>query len=429
MAITIGANISSLSAQRMLAYQGDTLSRLFERLASGSRINRASDDAAGLAVAASLNRDGRVLSQALRNINDGISVINIADSALNQQKSLIERLRELAEQSANGVYDDRQRRVLAKEYNSLVWEFGRIGDSSVFNGIFPLLGGKSGLLSQLNLQVGANGSANSSLAVNLSNMGTYSGKLQAVNFTQNFSGFDDSFTFEGLQDAYDGRLIRLTVTDTAGVERELLAGLVGNFVGGSLQSHQLVVYQRVEDTGTVGQQTSAGTIGQILDGGHEWVLGGRHTSAIVLNTDTAEVITGVEVSLNFSFNQGDSSATLNIDLRSFDFTFGNDSSSLHSSGIESVDAALQALELLSRRAQEVSTLQGSFGAVQSRLNSLKLVTESLREETAAAESRIKDSDIAFESAAYVRTTIVQQVAASVLAQANLQPQLALSLLQ
>ena len=104
MAIRIGSNISSLTAQRQLANSTSSLSTVFERLSSGSRINKAADDAAGLAIAETLNAKSRVYTRGVQNINDGISVVSIADAAIGALSDITTRIVELAEQSANGTY-------------------------------------------------------------------------------------------------------------------------------------------------------------------------------------------------------------------------------------------------------------------------------------------------------------------------------------
>lgn len=135
MTIRIGSNISALQANRRLSESTDHLARVFERLSSGQRINRASDDAAGLAVATSLGVDRRVYNRGLRNISDGISLLNIADSALDQLSSTVIRIRELATQSASGSLSREQRMSLDAEAQALVAEFDRIADSTEFNGL------------------------------------------------------------------------------------------------------------------------------------------------------------------------------------------------------------------------------------------------------------------------------------------------------
>lgn len=138
MPITLGQNISSLRAQRQLADASHRLATNYQRVSSGQRINSAGDDAAGLAVSASLNLNARVYTQGVRNANDGISFINIADGALQQLSDITQRQIELATQAANGSFSFAQRQSLNAESNSLADEYNRILGSTVFNGLSPL---------------------------------------------------------------------------------------------------------------------------------------------------------------------------------------------------------------------------------------------------------------------------------------------------
>ena len=132
--ISLGSNVASLNTQRRLSESTQKLSKSFTRLASGLRINTASDDASGLAIASSLNADARVLNQGIRNINDGIGMLNIAEGSLSQLSNITIRQRELATQSANGVLTLAQRKALNSEANSLTDEFNRIVATTEFNG-------------------------------------------------------------------------------------------------------------------------------------------------------------------------------------------------------------------------------------------------------------------------------------------------------
>jgi flagellin len=162
LTVKLGINILSLNAQRRLSESSNSLQRSFERLSSGLRINRASDDAAGLSIANSLNANGRIFGQGIRNINDGISMLNIAEGGLQQLGSINMRIRELAAQSANGTYSSTQRRSVDSEADALVAEFNRITNSVSFNGQKLL----SGELRNLVLQMGGN-SLSTSLGGNL----------------------------------------------------------------------------------------------------------------------------------------------------------------------------------------------------------------------------------------------------------------------
>lgn len=286
MGITLGSNIASLKAQRTLGISTERLSRTFERLSSGQRINRASDDAAGLAIADSLKASQRVATVAIRNANDGISTIAIADSALGEIGNVLSRLAELAEQSANGVFSTTQRSALSNEFVALASEIERIATTTQFNGVTLLSGG-----STLTLQVGFNSQSTSQIS------------------------------FTGVQ--------------------------------GTLQA-----------LGLAGAGTSV---------------------------------------LSYSIQAG------------------------------SVDAAQSAsraaLDAINSAITSLASTRGTLGATESRLqvaiNSLTVA----RENFAAAESRIRDVDVASEAAELTRLNILQQAGAAVLAQANQQPSLALSLLR
>ena len=160
MAITIGTNIASLQAQRRLANATEALGSTYERLSSGQRINKASDDAAGLAIADSLRASQRVATVAIRNANDGISVVAIADGALGQIGNVLTRLAELAEQSANGVFSTLQRSALQNEFTALGSEIERIAVTTQFNGV-NLLSGSSTIA----LQVGFNSASTSQITI------------------------------------------------------------------------------------------------------------------------------------------------------------------------------------------------------------------------------------------------------------------------
>ena len=161
MSITLGSNVQSLQAQRKLGNATLKLSTTYEKLSSGMRINKASDDAAGLAIADSLKADQRIAAVAIRNANDGISAVSIADAALGQIGDVLARLAELAEQSANGVYSTVQRSALQNEFSSLASEIERIAVTTEFNGVV-LLSGSSGVT----LQVGFDSASTSQVSFN-----------------------------------------------------------------------------------------------------------------------------------------------------------------------------------------------------------------------------------------------------------------------
>jgi len=286
MAITLGSNIVSLQAQRRLSNASDRLAKTYEKLSSGQRINRASDDAAGLAIADSLKATARIAGVAIRNANDGISTIGIADSALGDIGSVLTRLAELSEQSANGVFSVVQRSALQNEFNALGSEIERIATITEFNGVKLLSGGN-----EVVLQVGFN-----------------SGSTSRVSFT-------------GVQ--------------------------------GTLQS-----------------------LGLAASG----------------NSALSYSLNGINLA------EGQSASRLALDA---------------------INSAISSL----------ASTRGVLGATESRLNVAINNLSVARENFLAAESRIRDVDVASEAAELTRLGILQQAGASVLAQANQQPSLALSLLR
>jgi len=150
MAITLGSNIASLRGQRQLTRTSQELGTVFQRLSSGQRINKASDDAAGLSIADSLNARSRIYNQGVRNLSDGLSLLSIADSAIENLSDIMIRLEELAEQAANGVHTNKQRKAMDDEAQALSKEFFRISKTTEFNGQ-RLLAGEFGAI---NLQAG-----------------------------------------------------------------------------------------------------------------------------------------------------------------------------------------------------------------------------------------------------------------------------------
>ena len=165
MGLRINTNVASINAQRSLANVSNQLASNFRRLSTGLRISTAADDAAGLAISERLRAQVTSLDQAKRNANDGISLTQTAEGALNEVSSILTRLRELAVQSSNGTVSDQDKNTLNQEFTSLVNEINRIGSSTQFNGI-KLLDGSS---STITFQVGAgNNSAIDSLSVTLS---------------------------------------------------------------------------------------------------------------------------------------------------------------------------------------------------------------------------------------------------------------------
>jgi flagellin len=171
--MTINTNISALTAYRNLSTTQKDMSKSLEKLSSGLRINRAADDAAGLAISQGLKSQVGGLTVAARNAQDGISVAQTAEGSLGQVQSILQRLRDLSVQAGNDSNNVDSRKAITTEATSLTQELGRISTSTNFNGI-NLLDGTAGTAGKLTFQVGANGSNDNQITIDLSsaNVGT-----------------------------------------------------------------------------------------------------------------------------------------------------------------------------------------------------------------------------------------------------------------
>ncbi|SVC77660.1 uncharacterized protein METZ01_LOCUS330514 [marine metagenome] len=169
MPIRIFNNTASVNAQRILGINNDRLAKSVERISSGIRINRGADDAAGLAISEGLRSDIRALRQAQRNANDGMSLLNVTEGALNEQSGILIRLRELASQAATGTVGSTERATIQLEFSALRDELTRIAETTEFNGIGLINGNLASSIATTShtlIQIGIDNSANSRLDLN-----------------------------------------------------------------------------------------------------------------------------------------------------------------------------------------------------------------------------------------------------------------------
>ena len=169
MAIRIFNNVASTNAQRILGVNNNRLAQSIERISSGIRINKGADDAAGLAISEGLRSDIRALRQATRNANDGMSLVNVTEGALNEQSSILIRLRELASQAATGTVGSTERATIQLEFSALRDELTRIAQTTEFNGIGLIdgtLASSVATTSHTMIQIGIDNTANSRLDLN-----------------------------------------------------------------------------------------------------------------------------------------------------------------------------------------------------------------------------------------------------------------------
>src|SRR5690554_3036589 len=168
MSLVINTNVASINSQRQLVHSGSALDRASERLSSGQRLNSAKDDAAGLAISNRMTSQVRGLDQAIRNANDGVSLVQTAEGALQEVTNILQRMRELSVQSANGIYNETDRNTLNAEVKQLKLELDRISSTTSFNGQ-PLL---DGTMADTFLQIGSE--ANQTIGIDIGSFNTSS---------------------------------------------------------------------------------------------------------------------------------------------------------------------------------------------------------------------------------------------------------------
>ena len=279
MSLVINTNLASLNAQRQLLQSGRTMDTAMERLASGKRINSAADDAAGLSMSSRMTSQTRGLDQAVRNANDGISLIQVAEAALGESTSILQRMRELSIQSANGIYNDADRGTLNAEFLQLVTELDRIADTTEFNGRSLL----NGTDSQISLQVGAESEqtiAFSIPATNVDNLGLSSQSGDLIGTQMEISGTG------GLTNALEFSAVK--------INDQTLSGLSA---GASVQSLLDEINTSIEGVSAASlTQISAADVGTgVLQGSDtlvisSFLLDGSQQSFTISNTTSLEAM-------------------------------------------------------------------------------------------------------------------------------------------
>jgi flagellin len=218
MALTINTNIMSLNAQRNLSSTQNALSISMQRLSSGLRINSAADDAAGLAISTGMNAQVKSLNQAVRNANDGVSLSQTAEGSLNETTNLLTRMRELAEESANGTVSASQRASIQNEFAQLSSEIDRIANATQFNGVQLL----DGTLTNMTFQIGTFNTANDTISLSVS-----SATVSALNL--NTTTVDTQAASQSALAAIDSALSTVsTLRGTLGAVQNRLQSSISN---------------------------------------------------------------------------------------------------------------------------------------------------------------------------------------------------------
>ena len=388
MALSVNTNISSLNAQRNLTKSGQGLAQSMQRLSSGMRINSAKDDAAGMQIANRLTSQINGLAVAQRNANDGISIAQTAEGAMQESTNILQRMRELALQSANGSNSADDRAALQKEVGALQTELTRIADTTSF-GDQKLLDGN---FTSVNFQVGAN--ANETISMSLS-----STKATDLGVTSGKTVSGTGFVAANVGDAAE--VITFAVTTAAGTNNVDVAVAAGTGIN--------------ELIDLVNEQVGSAGVRAVSDG----------SGSITFSSD--DTVTAITVSSDLTGTTGSFALAGNVQ------TVGTAGSSSTGTAISAISIATEsgaqsALASIDSALKSIDEQRADLGAIQNRFNFTINNLANVQENVSASRSRIQDTDFAVETAQMTKNQILQQAGTSILAQANQLPQAALSLI-
>ncbi|EGQ9826160.1 flagellin [Vibrio parahaemolyticus] len=376
MAITVNTNVAALVAQRHLTSATDMLNQSMERLSSGKRINSAKDDAAGLQISNRLQSQMRGLDVAVRNANDGISIMQTAEGAMNEVTNIMQRMRDLSLQSANGSNSQAERTALQEEVTALNDELNRIAETISFGGR-KLLNGTFGKSS---FQIGA--ASGEAVQIELKSMRT------------------DGLDMGGFSYVAQGR------ADSDWQVKESANDLTMSFTNRSGETEKIQINAKagddIEELATyINGQTDKVTASVNEKGQLQIFMAGEDTAGTI------------------SFS-GDLASELGMSLKGYD--------AVNNLNITTVGGAQQAVAVLDTAMKFVDSQRAELGAYQNRFNHAINNLDNIHENLAASNSRIQDTDYAKETTQMVKQQILQQVSTTILAQAKQAPNLALTLL-
>jgi len=395
MALTVNTNIASLNTQRNINNTSNALNTSMQRLSTGSRINSAKDDAAGLQIANRLTSQVNGLSVAVRNANDGISLAQTAEGALQQSTNILQRMRDLSLQSANGSNSDSERTALNSEVTQLKKELDRISNTTTFGGR-QLLDGSFGTAS---FQVGS--AANEIISVSIDEMSSKSMTSKhfetAIGAATVDAAADPAFAGGEIEVSFtvDGK----DYTATATIKATDDAKAIGQKIAAAVNDTNSGVGAFADDTGALNLVSK-------VDGDGA-------------NTLTAFSVAGKDGDID--------GLTLPDDA---DFA-DEEASTLTISDIDltTAEGAQKAVLAIDEAIKSIDAQRADLGAVQNRFDNTIANLQNISENVSAARGRIEDTDFAAETANLSKNQILQQAGTAILAQAKQLPQAVLSLLQ
>jgi flagellin len=397
MGMYVNTNTAANNAYRNLNNNQTALNKSLEKLSSGLRINRAADDAAGLAISEGMKSQVGGLGVAATNAQDGINLIQTAEGGLSQAQSILQRLRDLSVQAANDSNNTDSRNAIKTEATSLVAELGRISGSTNFGGK-PLLDGSAGTL---NFQVGANGNTASQIGINLTGA-----NVDAISKT--LAGGNLGATGSAFAIAAVGSLTTAAATFTS------------TTAGGVTTTINTAVLKDTADGSAAGFQS--------VDEYANALKADANFSAnfnVTVSRDANGAGTGIVVS---AINGGTVSTTA---APAAGVASGGSTGTALTGGLnfDTAANAQASISMLDTQITSISTARATMGATQNRLESAIQTINIAKENLSSASSRITDTDMASEMVNYTRSSILSQAGTAMLAQANQSNQGVLKLLQ
>ncbi|WP_287497116.1 flagellin [Pandoraea sp. CB10b_02] len=482
MASVINTNIFSLVAQRNLSSSQGALQTSITRLSSGLRINSAADDAAGLAITDRMTAQVNGLTQAQRNANDGISLVQTAAGALSSITDNLQRIRTLAVQATNATNSDSDRAALDQEVQQRLAEIQRTAQQTQFNGLSVL----NGTMGTANFQVGAN--AGQTISVNLSQSMTIDSigavATKAAGALPTFGPFVVNGATNAITVAIGGGASVSVANGSYGNLNDLASAInvaasaagatsqVATVVGGELEltnndttpGNTLTIAGAgatalgipagaIAISGGTASSTNGAIVGSTLTlnaGDLTLTVGGKTTNVVGKFSSLSDVANAISASNSGVNAFVDSNGKLNL-VSSQDFTLGGDTAAagklvalgfattdavaysvggnLTTANVQSVGSATTMLSQIDAAISQVDSLNATLGAIQNRFQSTISSLSTTTQNLTSARSGVQDTDYAAETANLTRSQILQQAGISMLSQANQLPQQVLKLLQ
>jgi flagellin len=404
VSVRINTNIEALNAQRNLSATAATFAKSVEKLSSGLRINRAADDSAGLAISEKLKAQVTGLNQAQRNAQDGVSMVQTAEGALNEVHSMLQRIRELSVEAANSTLSSSDSQSVATEITSLRAEIDRIAGATTFNGQNLLTGA---------LSVTQDTTAANSLKTTTTLTTGVAGTVSAIDV----SGAKASTTYTLSTTGTD-----LTLTDGSGNAQTLQLVQIPTAGTETVNFTNMGVSITVAGAG----KTAANLATDLTNGANNKIATGAGAAANFQVGANAQDFMTVSFA-NARLNNTATSAAGYGNLDAAITTFATATTTTGGSGI--VAAAQALITSVDTAIGYVSKTRGDLGAVQNRLEHTTAAISVASENLNASESRIRDLDVASEMVNFTKTQILQQAGTAILAQANSAPQNILTLLR